>query len=188
MALLTNFQFTCQVPIWHAPSDMMHMRHSLCRNMNDAMFSGGDRWNVLFICTTCMFWCITLHLFQSTGIYAWDILCGRFTFRHLRVNDDIVSIQSLTWKFWKGVNFGGLMCWLCGLGRRRSSPPPYPSKPQPQQPITGGGGAPQAMAVGPYAGVDSHLRGLASAAEGFGHSSIGGLNGEVYHVTSLAGK
>jgi pectate lyase len=42
------------------------------------------------------------------------------------------------------------------------------------------------MAVGPYAGVDSHLRGLASVAEGFGHSSIGGLNGELYHVTSLA--
>lgn len=34
-----------------------------------------------------------------------------------------------------------------------------------------------------------HLpRGLAGAAEGFGHSSIGGLNGNIYHVTSLAGE
>jgi hypothetical protein len=41
--------------------------------------------------------------------------------------------------------------------------------------------------VGPYAGVDIHLRGLAGAAEGFGSAAIGGLHGEVYHVTSLAG-
>jgi len=41
---------------------------------------------------------------------------------------------------------------------------------------------------GPYATADSHLRGLAGAAEGFGSASIGGLHGKVYHVTSLAGQ
>ena len=101
--LIKNFQFTCQVLIWHAPSAMMHMRHSLCWNVNDAMFCGGDRWDVLFICTVCKFWCIVLHLFPSTGIYAWEIFCGRFTFRKLGVNDDIVSMQILTWRFWQGV-------------------------------------------------------------------------------------
>jgi hypothetical protein len=45
----------------------------------------------------------------------------------------------------------------------------------------------QQQQVGPYAGVDIHLRGLAGAAEGFGSAAIGGLHGEVYHVTSLAG-
>jgi hypothetical protein len=45
----------------------------------------------------------------------------------------------------------------------------------------------QRQQVGPYAGVDIHLRGLAGAAEGFGSAAIGGLHGEVYHVTSLAG-
>jgi hypothetical protein len=40
---------------------------------------------------------------------------------------------------------------------------------------------------GPYAAADLHLRALAGAAEGFGSAAIGGLNGKVYHVTSLAG-
>lgn len=75
------------------------------------------------------------------------------------------------------------MCWFCGLGRRQSHPP-FPPPLQPQQQGTFSTGT---MAVGPYAGVDTYLRGLAGAAEGFGHGSIGGLNGEVYHVTSLAG-
>lgn len=74
------------------------------------------------------------------------------------------------------------MCWLCGLGRRGSRPL-HPTPPlQPEQHGVG------AMAAGPYAGVDTYLRGLAGAAEGFGHSSIGGLNGNIYHVTSLAGE
>lgn len=72
------------------------------------------------------------------------------------------------------------MCWLCGLGRRGSRPL-HPTTPlQPEQHGVG------TMAAGPYAGVDTYLRGLAGAAEGFGHSSIGGLNGNIYHVTSLA--
>ncbi|KAL2635661.1 hypothetical protein R1flu_007140 [Riccia fluitans] len=38
----------------------------------------------------------------------------------------------------------------------------------------------------PYGNVDWCLRALAGAAEGFGQKSVGGLNGEIYHVTSLA--
>lgn len=82
------------------------------------------------------------------------------------------------------------MCWFGRLGHRHSPPPipPYPTKPQQSYQVVVGTGGPPAMAVGPYAGVDSHLRGLAGAAEGFGHSAIGGLHGEIYCVTSLAGK
>lgn len=43
------------------------------------------------------------------------------------------------------------------------------------------------MGVEPYGNVDRCMRALAGGAEGFGHSAIGGLNGEIYHVTSLAG-
>jgi len=82
----------------------------------------------------------------------------------------------------KGTQVLARMCWLCGLGRRGSRPL-FPTSPlQPQQ-----DGVETMAAPGPYAGVDSYLRGLAGAAEGFGHSSIGGLNGRIYHVTSLAG-
>ncbi|BBN04073.1 pectate lyase [Marchantia polymorpha subsp. ruderalis] len=42
------------------------------------------------------------------------------------------------------------------------------------------------MGVEPYGNVDRCMRALAGGAEGFGHSAIGGLNGEIYHVTSLA--
>lgn len=38
----------------------------------------------------------------------------------------------------------------------------------------------------PYRNVDSSLRGLAGQAEGFGRSAVGGLNGAVYSVTTLA--
>ncbi|XP_068318704.1 probable pectate lyase 4 [Pyrus communis] len=38
----------------------------------------------------------------------------------------------------------------------------------------------------PYAHVDSSLRALAAQAEGFGRLAVGGLNGAVYHVTTLA--
>ena len=47
--------------------------------------------------------------------------------------------------------------------------------------------APPLPGIGPYANVDSHLRALAGAAEGFSHAAIGGLEGEIYHVTSLGG-
>jgi hypothetical protein len=39
----------------------------------------------------------------------------------------------------------------------------------------------------PYLHIDSHLFGLSGQAEGFGFQAIGGLHGEIYHVTSLAG-
>ncbi|KAF8775386.1 hypothetical protein HU200_004805 [Digitaria exilis] len=37
----------------------------------------------------------------------------------------------------------------------------------------------------PYVSVDSSLRALAGQAEGFGRHAIGGLHGDVYHVTTL---
>ncbi|KAL6853626.1 hypothetical protein ACP4OV_019655 [Aristida adscensionis] len=37
----------------------------------------------------------------------------------------------------------------------------------------------------PYAAADSSLRALAGQAEGFGRHAIGGLHGDVYHVTTL---
>ncbi|KAJ4971029.1 hypothetical protein NE237_004128 [Protea cynaroides] len=43
-----------------------------------------------------------------------------------------------------------------------------------------------AMASLPYADVDWSLRALAGRAEGFGRFSIGGLDGPLYHVTTLA--
>lgn len=39
----------------------------------------------------------------------------------------------------------------------------------------------------PYAHVERTLRGLAGQAEGFGRQAIGGLHGDVYHVTTLDG-
>ncbi|XP_073394493.1 probable pectate lyase 4 isoform X1 [Physcomitrium patens] len=72
---------------------------------------------------------------------------------------------------------------LCGLGRRRPSNP-FPAPPSKPQDQNASGAA--TMEVGPYTKVDTHLRGLAHAAEGFGHSAKGGLDGEIYHVTSLA--
>lgn len=43
------------------------------------------------------------------------------------------------------------------------------------------------MASLPYADVDSSLRALAGRAEGFGRFAIGGLDGPIYCVTTLAG-
>ncbi|KAL0699272.1 hypothetical protein Bca4012_055394 [Brassica carinata] len=42
------------------------------------------------------------------------------------------------------------------------------------------------MTVEPYCHVDSSLRSLAGKAEGFGRAAVGGLNGPVCHVISLA--
>lgn len=76
-------------------------------------------------------------------------------------------------------------------------PPRYPPS-LPQAPDLaavpsndGGGGGISAkgetMAALPYAHVDGSLRALAGQAEGFGRHAIGGLNGSVFHVTSLDG-
>ena len=45
----------------------------------------------------------------------------------------------------------------------------------------------QGTALMPYAAVDSSLRAMAGQAEGFGRHAIGGLHGDVYHVTNLHG-
>ncbi|ANM64950.1 Pectin lyase-like superfamily protein [Arabidopsis thaliana] len=63
-------------------------------------------------------------------------------------------------------------------------PPPYTAAPAPAP-------APSSpsdhhMTVGPYCHVDSSLRSLAGKAEGFGRAAVGGLNGPICHVTSLA--
>lgn len=39
----------------------------------------------------------------------------------------------------------------------------------------------------PYSQVDCNLRALAGQAEGFGRFAVGGLNGPLYHVTTLSG-
>jgi pectate lyase len=53
------------------------------------------------------------------------------------------------------------------------------------------GGEPPASVEGvvfmPYATADSSLRVMAGQAEGFGRHAIGGLHGDVYHVTTLEG-
>ncbi|EFJ28540.1 hypothetical protein SELMODRAFT_93746 [Selaginella moellendorffii] len=59
-------------------------------------------------------------------------------------------------------------CCCPGIEIHHGTPDPAPSVP------------------GPYANVDSRLRALARAAQGFGSASIGGLEGAVYHVTTLA--
>ncbi|XP_010920739.1 probable pectate lyase 4 [Elaeis guineensis] len=75
------------------------------------------------------------------------------------------------------------------------SPRPPPSLPPAPDPVAvpsndGSGGGISAkgetMAALPYAHVDGSLRALAGQAEGFGRHAIGGLNGSVFHVTSLA--
>ncbi|GKF04033.1 hypothetical protein Tco_0034701, partial [Tanacetum coccineum] len=44
------------------------------------------------------------------------------------------------------------------------------------------------VSVVPYSHVDSSLRALAGQAEGFGRHAVGGLHGEIFHVTSLLGQ
>nr|GEW50467.1 probable pectate lyase 4 [Tanacetum cinerariifolium] len=41
------------------------------------------------------------------------------------------------------------------------------------------------VSVVPYSHVDSSLQALAGQAEGFGRHVVGGLHGEIFHVTSL---
>ncbi len=89
------------------------------------------------------------------------------------------------------------MCGWCGLRGRQKVAPTFSLHPTkldqliqmgkniPEEAVSAGGKP--AMAVGPYAEVDNCLRGLAGAAESFGNAAIGGLHGEVYYVTSLAG-
>ncbi|VFQ61378.1 unnamed protein product [Cuscuta campestris] len=80
--------------------------------------------------------------------------------------------------------------------RRRHQPVPAPPPPQtykygppnhsaPPPPTQ----RPQCSKMGPvkpYLDADSTLRALAGGAEGFGRSAIGGLQGPLYHVTTLA--
>uniref|UniRef100_A0A1J3K368 Pectate lyase n=1 Tax=Noccaea caerulescens TaxID=107243 RepID=A0A1J3K368_NOCCA len=63
-------------------------------------------------------------------------------------------------------------------GEQSLAPPaPPPSSSSPAGPH---------MALEPYCHVDSSLRSLAGKAEGFGRAAVGGLNGPICHVTSLA--
>ncbi|XP_071698567.1 uncharacterized protein [Rutidosis leptorrhynchoides] len=57
---------------------------------------------------------------------------------------------------------------------------------QSQIPVKMAAAAAAAAAAVPYANVDSTLRSLAGQAEGFGRFAIGGLHGEIYHVTTLS--
>lgn len=74
---------------------------------------------------------------------------------------------------------------LHGLHRSHHHNSPFPPSPAP--PSSYSPSAPH-MTVEPYCGVDSSLRCLAGKAEGFGRGAVGGLNGPICHVTSLAGK
>lgn len=47
--------------------------------------------------------------------------------------------------------------------------------------------APHGIPREPYAGIDGSLRALAGQAEGFGEDTVGGLEGPVFAVTTLAG-
>jgi len=48
--------------------------------------------------------------------------------------------------------------------------------------------APQGIPREPYTGIDGSLRALAGQAEGFGEDTVGGLEGPVLAVTTLAGR
>ncbi|CAL5422523.1 unnamed protein product [Camellia sinensis] len=76
-----------------------------------------------------------------------------------------------------------------------SSPPPGKSEVPPYKSGTSDHGFPPQITDSsssmsslslPYARVDSSLRALAGQAEGFGRLAIGGLQGPLYHVTTLA--
>ena len=68
--------------------------------------------------------------------------------------------------------------------RKNNHPPPfnYGSNPAPTTIVN-----PNMGLRLPYGHVDSSLRALAGQAEGFGRFAVGGLNGAVYRVTTLAG-
>ncbi|CAH2054363.1 unnamed protein product [Thlaspi arvense] len=63
--------------------------------------------------------------------------------------------------------------------------PNAPFPPSPAPPSSSSPSGPH-MTVEPYCHVDSSLRSLAGKAEGFGRAAVGGLNGPICHVTSLA--
>lgn len=75
---------------------------------------------------------------------------------------------------------------LHGLHRSHHHNAPFPV-PSPAHTSSSSTSVPH-MTVEPYCHVDSSLRSLAGKAEGFGRAAVGGLNGPVCHVTSLAGK
>lgn len=66
------------------------------------------------------------------------------------------------------------------------NPPPYIRTYPPNQPTATATNSEMSCSL-PYSNVDSNLRALAGQAEGFGKCAIGGLNGPIYHVTTLAG-
>ncbi|XP_026414858.1 probable pectate lyase 4 [Papaver somniferum] len=65
------------------------------------------------------------------------------------------------------------------------NPPPYIRTYPPNQPTATATNSEMSCSL-PYSNVDSNLRALAGQAEGFGKCAIGGLNGPIYHVTTLA--
>ncbi|XP_013583802.1 PREDICTED: putative pectate lyase 21 [Brassica oleracea var. oleracea] len=73
---------------------------------------------------------------------------------------------------------------LHGLHRSHHHNAPFPV-PSPAHTSSSSTSVPH-MTVEPYCHVDSSLRSLAGKAEGFGRAAVGGLNGPVCHVTSLA--
>lgn len=80
---------------------------------------------------------------------------------------------------------------LHGLHRSHHSGSNFPAEtPNAPAPALSSSSSPTGhhMTVGPYCHVDSSLRSLAGKAEGFGRAAVGGLNGPICRVTSLAGK
>lgn len=74
-----------------------------------------------------------------------------------------------------------MLSWCCP-GRRPNSPSAAAAaSPASAEPLQ------SAMTDVPYGEVDRCLRALAGASEGFGQAAIGGVNGAIFHVTSLAG-
>lgn len=72
--------------------------------------------------------------------------------------------------------------WLHRCFPRRFGPEKQPPRPPPPPTPTPPVSSTHRL---PYLHVDSHLHALAGQAEGFGCQSIGGLHGEIYHVTTL---
>ncbi|KAK7393621.1 hypothetical protein VNO78_22179 [Psophocarpus tetragonolobus] len=69
---------------------------------------------------------------------------------------------------------------------RNPVPPSHKYSPEPKPPFPTTSNSKTNMLSLPYIHVDTTLRSLAGQAEGFGRFAIGGLNGPLFHVTSLA--